>query len=121
MRFDLEKYQMMTFIGQRAPSTAAIHVGRVTIRPIKEVRMLGVWLDRRLNWSRHRVKVKEKMMSQMLSLRLLVRSTWGLTMIHSRTMYTAIIRAAAGFGAPVWHQVDVEEGKIKGIAVDMQK
>lgn len=33
-------------------------------------------------------------------------SMWGPQLRHARNMYIAIIRAAAGYGAPIWHKAD---------------
>ena len=65
--------------------------------------------------------IRQKLDTQTLSLKLTTASTWGASLQRARNVYTAVIRAAIGQGAPIYHEVPQDELHTKGvIAKDMK-
>ena len=73
------------------------------VHPVTEARFLGIWLDRKLNWSGQVKALKRKMAVQMFSLTKLTATTWGCRVQRARQLYTAVIRSTLAFGSGIWH------------------
>ena len=82
-------------------------------------RFLGVWVDRKLNWSAHCKAVLAKLTLQKLALTRLAAKTWGVNLIKAREVYTKVIRSAIAYGASAFHipsEGDKERGIVKKLA-----
>lgn len=75
MRFDKAKYKLLHLTRTKTEPTEPVRLGEVVLTPESKVRVLRVWLDRRLNWNRHMEEIRKKMKRQILSLQRLVDST----------------------------------------------
>jgi hypothetical protein len=82
---------------------------------VESARFLGVWLDRKLRWTRHLKQLKTKLATQQFALTKLAASTWGVSISRARELYTKVIRSAIAYGASVWHTPS-KEGEPKGPA-----
>jgi hypothetical protein len=67
MEFAPEKNELLHFSSARAACELLLHLETVIIQPITDARFLGVWLNNKLSWKNHLIKVKEKMATQMLA------------------------------------------------------
>ena len=54
----------------------SLQLGGSEIAPVDNVRLLGIWLDKRLCWTAHIRALRGKMASQMLALTRLAASVW---------------------------------------------
>ena len=100
---------------RRAP-TAPLRLGTTIIKPENDVRILGVRLDRKLNWGPQLKALQGKLKSQKLALSRLMGSTWGPRLKQARLVYLAVIRTVLGQGAPSWH-TPASQGRVRGPAV----
>jgi hypothetical protein len=105
MKFAPQKYELIHFTTKRKKFNlaATIRLGNVTKEPTSSVRVLGVWFDPKLKWTSHVSKIKEKMASQIGALTRITTSVWGASFIRSRIVYSAVVRPAIAYAAPIWH------------------
>jgi hypothetical protein len=66
------------------------------------MRVLGVWVDPKLQWKEHVKKVTRKGNASFEALSRLSASTWGPSMRRSRLIYSAVVRPAMLYGSQVW-------------------
>jgi hypothetical protein len=62
MEFASEKNELLHFNSARAACELFLRLETVIIQSITDARFLGVWLNNKLFWKNHLVKVKGKMM-----------------------------------------------------------
>jgi hypothetical protein len=105
MTFDIKKYQLVHFTRTRQAAIRNLDIGGVTLTSGPSAKVLGVSLDWKLSGSHHFKYLKEKMETQRLSVEKTMASTWGPSLRRSRVVYTAVIRAALGYGSPLWHKI----------------
>jgi hypothetical protein len=69
------------------------------------VRVLGLHLDPKLQWKKHKAATLSKMATHTNALcTRLAGSTWDLPMLQARQVYTMVIRPAMAYAALAWHQ-----------------
>lgn len=103
-KFAPEKYELIHLSRRRVPLDATLRLGTVVIQPSPSVRVLGLHLDSRLNWTAHRQALTRKLSTQCLALHRLTGSTWGLPSRECRRIYIAVIRPAMAYMACAWYQ-----------------
>lgn len=104
-RFAPEKYELVHFTRKKKFQTdRQLDLGTHTIPPTGSVRVLGLHLDSRMNWSAHRRHLEEKMRTQENALHRLSASTWGLPFLQARQVYTTVIRPALTYASHIWHR-----------------
>jgi hypothetical protein len=105
MSFAPDKYSLVHFTRQRRFNCEyPVDLGDTVIFPTQDVRVLGVWLDPKLNWNAHVREVKQKLSQQINAVRLTTASTWGATLRRARHIYTAVVRPTITYGSAVWHE-----------------
>lgn len=109
MSFNLAKYQLVHFTKTRRPEERGLQLGDFIVKATPAAKVLGAMLDWRLSGNAHQQYLRKKMTTQKLSIEKTLASTWGPSLRRSRTVYTAVIRAAIGYASPGWHSVT--EGK----------
>ena len=104
-QFAPEKYQLIHFTRKRKKHNlkATVNIEGFNGEPEKEIRLLGVWVDTKLNWGPHIKRAQRKGITQMASITKLCKSTWGATFHKARHLYTAIVRPAMLYGCQIWH------------------
>ena len=76
--FASDKYYLTYFTRKRrADLTAPVQIAGATIQPEPTLRILGVTLDKRLNWESHIKEVSQKAGPQLQALLRTTASTWG--------------------------------------------
>ena len=109
--FAPDKYQLIHLTRKRrADTTACIQIPGFDGKPQKALKVLGVWIDPRLDWKKHIHKAAERGGKQLAALVRITGSTWGLSFERSRLLYTATIRSSLTHGAPVWALGEEGEG-----------
>src|SRR5215469_5651676 len=64
------------------------------VRPVTKLRVLGVWVDPKMNWKEHTKIAVGKGNAAFDALSRISASTWGPCMRRTRLLYTAVIRPA---------------------------
>jgi hypothetical protein len=105
MVFAPEKSELLHFSGSGAAITLPLRLGDKEIQPSHEARLLGVWLNRRLNWESHLIKIKTKMATQMLAFSKLIALAWGTSVPRPRQIYAVVIRSVLAYNALNWHKI----------------
>ena len=99
MQFEPAKSELIHFREAGNPITLPVRLGADTIQPVPSARFLGVWLDYRLRWKAHIKAIRGKLERQTLALTRLAASVWGCDLPRARTLYTAVVRPLAVYGA----------------------
>lgn len=102
--FAPQKYQLIHFTRSRKKHNlqASVNIPGFQDGPAPSLRLLGVWVDTKLQWGPHIKKAAEKGTAQMQSIQRLCKSTWGASFQKARHLYTAVVRPTLTFGAKVW-------------------
>jgi hypothetical protein len=116
MQFEPGKSELVHFTRAHLPPQASVRLGLTVVEPKESARFLGVWLDRKLRWSRHLKKIKEKLQTQKFALTRLAASAWGCRIGRAREIYTKVIRSAIAYGASAYHTPGPPESGPRGIA-----
>ena len=121
--FAPQKYQLIHFTRSRKRHNlqATVNIPGFEDGPAPSLRLLGVWVDSKLQWGPHIKKATEKGTSQMQSLQRLCKSTWGASFQKARHLYTAVVRPAMVYGAKVWMTPEGVPGYKKGITRPLEK
>jgi hypothetical protein len=82
---------------------ATVDLDGLAIEPKLDARVLGVWLDTKLNWSSHLRELRRRAARQTLALTKVIASTWGATFQKARTVYTAVVWPLLAFASLCWH------------------
>ena len=106
MAFAPDKYELihMTRATKRFNLSASVNLGTETKNPVKEVRVLGVWIDPKLTWAAHARKMQGKLATQMGALTRIAASTWGPSLAKARVVYKTVVRSAITYASPIWHE-----------------
>jgi hypothetical protein len=115
MKFAPEKSELLHFTRAQKAPTQRVRLGNASVKPVESARFLGVWLDRKLRWTRHLKQLKTKLATQQFALTKLAASTWGVSLSRARELYTKVIRSALAYGASAWHTPS-KEGEPQGPA-----
>jgi hypothetical protein len=91
--FTPNKYKLIHFTRRRsADIQAAVQIEGFDGKPVESLRVLGVWVDRKLRWASHVQEAARKGEAQFEALARLVGSTWGPSFNKSRLLYAAVVR-----------------------------
>lgn len=83
-----------------------LHINNFTIKTVESANLLGVELDRRLDWRSHVDKIGKKISSFAYALKVL---SCTVSQMASRTAYMAYIQSTISYGIILWgNSVDVE-------------
>jgi hypothetical protein len=115
MKFAPEKSELLHFTRAHKAPAQRVRLGNASVKPVESARFLGVWLDRKLRWTRHLRQLKTKLATQQFALTKLAASTWGVSLSRARELYTKVIRSALAYGASAWHTPS-REGEPQGPA-----
>jgi hypothetical protein len=108
-KFAPDKYKLMHFTRRKRDptgdlaSTIKFEGSTEEIKPESKLRVLGVWLDPKLNWQEHTKIAVGKGTAAFKALSRIAATTWGPCMRRTRLLYTAVVRPAIVYGAHTWH------------------
>jgi Reverse transcriptase (RNA-dependent DNA polymerase)/Endonuclease-reverse transcriptase len=105
--FAPDKYQLMHFTRKRRhPSEDLASTVRIDGHPAElektAMRVLGIWVDPKLQWKEHVQKATSKGNAAYSALSRITASTWGPSMQRSRLIYSAVVRPTMLYGSQVW-------------------
>jgi hypothetical protein len=107
-KFAPDKYQLMHFTkrrGRREDLASTVQIGGDRAELCKKsIRILGVWVDPKLQWKEHCNVAAMKGEKLYSALTRIAASTWGPSMKRSRLLYTAVVRPTMAHGFQVWSQ-----------------
>ena len=85
------------------------------IQYVEEVRYLGLYLDKRLNWTfhlEHKLKVNKKLLHKMANI---AKTTWGPKPHLMRWTWTCVVRPNFIYGSLLWQHSIRSVGKVKKV------
>ncbi len=88
MTFAPEKSELIHFIWVYALPKQMVQLSGVDMASMESVRFFGIWLDRKLRWYKHLKIMQAKLSKQQYILTKLATSTWGVSLVHIRELYT---------------------------------
>src|SRR5437660_12882544 len=68
----------------------------------KSMRILGVWVDPKLQWKEHVQQAVRKSNAQLTALSIIAASTWGPAFVKTRLLYTAVVQPTILYGVQTW-------------------
>lgn len=101
--FTLKKYELLhlTCSPKKFNMITTIDLGKHQIASKVQLKVLGLWIDSKLQWGPHIKETHAKMVFQLLALTKIATSTWGATFNKARQVYTAMVRPAMLYGASI--------------------
>src|SRR3979411_1675998 len=120
MKFAPKKYELIHFtryyIKFNLQARVKIEGMEEIKRPSKDIRILGVQVDSKLQWSAYQKRIQKKATTQIGALGRTTASTWGASFLRARQVYSAVVRPAMAYGAAVWHTpTKGPNGKVQGV------
>jgi len=103
--FALEKYKLihLSWNLKQFNIQAPLPLLGVETKPKALMRILGIWLNPRLNWGAYIKEIQKKMKTYTNALLRTTASIWGATFVWARQIYNAVIQPAIAYGAVIWH------------------
>ena len=95
-----EKFQAIIFGNQCDTSDVTINIGQTSVNMCEVVKLLGVYIDRDLNFSHHVSELCKKVSQKVNALS---RLTPSLTMESKLTLYNCFVLSQFGYCSIVWH------------------
>jgi hypothetical protein len=109
-KFAPDKYKLIHFTKKRRdPSgdlASSVRIDGNEIGPEPKLRILGVWMDPKMDWKEHIKKQVSRGTAAFESLARIATSTWGPSMRRARLIYSAAVRPAMMYGAQTWGTQD---------------
>ncbi len=114
MRFALQKYELIHFIRahMKFNMQISIHLQNTEKTSTKNVQVLEIWLNCKLNWKAHLNHILKKMMTQTEVLIQLTASIWEANFLKSRQIYFSVIQSVMTYEVMIWHSLQAQS-KIK--------
>ena len=124
VKLNEDKTQYIVFT-RRRPTIPTLNFGNRRLQPAENVKYLGVYMDKRLNWKKHLEYTKRRTTRRIQQL-YPVFSSQSIPIRKKTHLYKAIIRAAILYGDPVWstapkttlHILEVQKNKINRISTE---
>ncbi|SLM36675.1 Ribonuclease H-like domain [Lasallia pustulata] len=103
VQIDDSKTELIHFArGQKEATAEVILPNKTVIKPVNEVKWLGIWLDRKLTFKTHVQKKASAATSVLHLIHRLMNSEWGLSAQAGKQLYTACITSISDYGAEIW-------------------
>lgn len=116
-----QKTEVIMFTRRKNWYMRPIKLNGTVLTERKEVRYLGLTLNRTLTWSKH-INEKVSKCKAILSLsRKTIGVDWGLTPQQAMWVYTAIVRPIVGYGAVVWAHSAILNAQAKNKLNSLQR
>ena len=104
------KTQIM-LIRRKVPLT--LHINNTIITSQRNIKILGVILDHKLNFNTHLTHTIQKTFKTYQLLQKMAKPTWGLHTTIIQTLYHSVIEPKISYGAPVWYHTTTKKHNIK--------
>nr|XP_053624902.1 uncharacterized protein LOC128683363 [Plodia interpunctella] len=93
------KTKLCVFSRGRRQLVPNVKINSVTLSSSECIKYLGLWLDKKLLWSKHINEVSEKCLKFLNILKVLTGSSWGVHPNHMRKLYLSLIRSRLDYGS----------------------
>ena len=116
-KFATAKYELIHFTRKpkRFNMAASVKFADTEVKPVREVRILGVKADSQLRWQ-CQIRAVEAHAARLLgALRSLTGSTWGTSQHTGLKIYLTMIRPALLYGGNAWYTPATLKGARKGM------
>ncbi|KAJ6118425.1 reverse transcriptase [Penicillium samsonianum] len=87
----------------RPPSGESITLQGVEVRPTSSLKYLGIMLDEHLTGESQIAQCRKKAAQLIAALRSIVGMTWGVSTLHLRRMWTAVLLPQISFACSAWY------------------
>lgn len=103
--FNPTKYQLihLSTATKRHNMSASIKINEVETSPTPQIKVLGLYIDSKLTWAPHTMRVKKKLTTCMYALSKTTTSTYGMNFRKARQVYKACISSVITYGSQVWY------------------
>jgi hypothetical protein len=111
-KFSPEKYKLIHFTRKRKLTDdlkSKVDIRGFDGEPVNGMRVLGVWVDRKMTWKQHVQNAQEKGRAQFDAFARVVASTWGPSFQKSRLLYTAVVRPTLLYGIETWAPTEAKQ------------
>ncbi|GIY37470.1 RNA-directed DNA polymerase from mobile element jockey [Caerostris darwini] len=88
-----------------------IKMGNYKIKYCKEIKYLGITMDRRLTWNNHLDHVGDKLNNIMHKLNRITRVYWGLTPSVKKEIYKKVLEKIICYGSEIWFKDQEKQNK----------
>ncbi|KAJ5765559.1 reverse transcriptase [Penicillium odoratum] len=97
---------------QQTPAlTGSVTIQGVEIKPVASLRYLGVILNENLTARDHLLRCRKRAAVLTAALRSIAGMTWGVTTLHLRRMWTAVLFPQISFGCSTWYTKGAYQAK----------
>ncbi|KIO00313.1 hypothetical protein M404DRAFT_29688 [Pisolithus tinctorius Marx 270] len=103
-RFEMSKFTLMDFTLNRTKLSTPLMLRGTQITPAPTHKFLGVILDHKLRWKMHAAQAIAKGMKQVLLLRRISATSWGVPAKLMCQLYQTVVVPKIMYAAPVWLQ-----------------
>ena len=110
LRFSPHKTKAIVFSNKRCMNPPKIKMGGLELQWSEQIKYLGVWLDRRLNYSYHMAEKIKSVRHTVARLSAGMGKLWGTSPLLALWMWKGIARPKLLYGALVWSKVTRREG-----------
>jgi len=101
-QFAPDKYSLIHYTQQKRAANSMIQIAGFEGKPSDQVKVLGVIMDRKLQWKSHIRKAAQKGILQLQALLRIAGSTWGLSFEKTWILYLTTLRSVVSHGCTVW-------------------
>jgi ribonuclease HI len=112
--FDQAKAQFLWLTKGKAPEED-FPFGTQQLKPMSEVKWLGVWLDRKLLFNKHFRVLEEKAQKTLNQLRIFGNSRWGTKEADRIKLIKCVLFPRITYGAALW-ATEPNKGKVNALA-----
>ncbi|XP_077975317.1 uncharacterized protein LOC144431279 [Styela clava] len=106
-KISVTKSIVVLFTRKRKLPPIQLHINGVILPVRNEVRYLGVYFDRRLNYKRHIEYVVQKCSKRINLLRLLIGTSWGANKSPLLSLYRSLVRPIIEYGMEAYFSASI--------------
>ena len=121
IHFALHKWVYGYFTSNfRCDDPEPLRFGDISLEPKKAMKLLGVWIDRKLKFKTHGQAAVKKGQAAVMMLSALANTQSGLTFGLWHRLYNSCVTPATDYGAFVWHSYNKPSGTTKDLQTKVQ-
>lgn len=110
-KLSVPKTQVICFSKSPKTSELGLKMYGQALEQVKTVKFLGMWMDSRLTWRQHIVKMSDKCKKGLNVLKCLAGSDWGADRSSMLSIYDALIRSVFDYGCVAYRSAAVSNLK----------
>ncbi len=118
--FNVSKYQMIHLSRNRKGEKDTLRLGETEVKPSARLKLLGVYLDRKMTGNTHLRALQDKVPALVATLKTLTKSTWGASLAASRQLYCQAVRPVLTYATVAWFLPAGVRRPKKGVVAKLQ-